>query len=89
MRLMNYAEVPIPTSNKQSAFSITLQGDSLMQKNDSQHIECRIGRVGAITGIPVQVRLEEVESLISGPLERSKVAREIFCLYRGYNFMEL
>ena len=61
---MNYAEVPIPTSTKQGAFSITLQGDSLMQKNGSQRIECRIGRIGAITTIPVQVRLEEVEWLL-------------------------
>ena len=26
VRLMNYAELPIPTSNKQGAFSIALQG---------------------------------------------------------------
>ena len=88
VRLMNYAEVPIPTSNKQGAFSITLQGDSSMQRNDSQRIECRIGRVGAITAIPVQVRFEEVNSHMWS-LKRSKVAREIFKLYRGYNFMEV
>ncbi len=89
VRLMNYAEVPIPTSNKQGAFSITLQGDSLMQTNGSQRIECRVGRIGAIATIPVHVRLEEVESLICGSLERSKVARELFSLYRGYNFLEV
>ena len=89
VKLMNCAEVPIPTSNKQGAFSVTLQGNGSMHCNDSQRIECRIGRVGANTAIPVQVRVAEVQAFMSGPLERTKVAREMFKLYRAYNFMEV
>ena len=82
VKLMNYAEIPIPTSSKQGAFSITLQGNSSSHCNDSQRIECRIGRVGAITAIPVQVRLEEVQALISGPWKELKL------LWKCLNFTE-
>ena len=89
VRLMNYVEIPIPTSNKQGAFSVTLQGCSSGLPRNPQLFECRIGRIGALTTIPVQMRFEEVEPLICDLVGYSSVAQEIFNLYRGYNFKEV
>ena len=89
VKLMNYAEVPLPTSNQQGAFSITLQGDGIMSSNNSYHLECKIGRIGAITVIPVQVRVEEVQPLIGEPLEKTKLAQELLKRYRAYNFKQV
>ena len=55
VKLMNYVEVPIPTSNKQGGFSVSLQGNGTSSSTHSYHLECKIGRIGAITVIPVQV----------------------------------
>ncbi len=45
---MNYAEVPIPTSNKQSGYSVSLQGANVLSSSHTSHLECQIGRIGAI-----------------------------------------
>ena len=89
VKLMNYAEVPIPTSNKQGAFSVTLQGNGTLSNSHSYHLECKIGRIGAITVIPVQVRVEEVQPLIGEALEKTKLAQVLLKKYPAYNFKEV
>ncbi len=42
VKLMNYAEVPIPTSNKQGAFSVTLQGTLALSNPSSSCSSWRI-----------------------------------------------
>ena len=44
VKLMNYVEVPISTSNKQGAFSVTLQGNGTLSSSHFYHLECKIGR---------------------------------------------
>ena len=86
---MNYAEVPIPTSNKQGASSVTLQGNGTVVNSHPYHLECKIGRIGAIAVVPVQVRVEEVQPVIGETLEKSKLAQELLKKYRAYNFQEV
>ncbi len=52
-------------------------------------IECKIGRIGAIAVVPVQVRVEEVQPLIGETLEKSKLAQALLKKYRAYNFQEV
>ncbi len=86
VKLMNYAEVPIPTSNKQGGFSVSLQGNGTSPNSHLYHLECRIGRIGSIAIVPVQVSVEEVQPLISETLEKTKLAHELHSKYRAYNF---
>ena len=89
VKLMNYVEVPIPTSNKQGGFTISVQGTDTASNTHSHRLECTIGRIGAITVIPVQISAKEVQPLISGPLGETKLAQELRIKYRAYNFQEV
>ena len=89
VKLMNYVEVPIPTSNKQGGFTISLQGNDTASNTHDYRLECTIGRIGAITVLPVQVSAEEVRPLIGGPLGETKLAQELLSKYRAYNFQEV
>ena len=60
-----------------------------MSLSGTQRFERRIGRIGAITSIPVQIRLDEIESLLSDSVDQSEVAKEMFKQFRGYNFLEV
>ena len=89
VKLMNYVEVPIPTSNKQGGFTVSVQGTDTASNTHRHRLECTIGRIGAITVIPVQISAEEVQPLISGPLGETKLAQELRSKYRAYNFQEV
>ena len=86
IKLMNYAEVPIPTSNKQGGYSVSLQGSSVASNSHALHLECQIGRIGSIAVIPVQVDIEEVQTLIVEPIKDSVFAKFLSGKYRAYNF---
>ena len=86
IKLMNYAEVPIPTSNKQGGYSISLQGSSVASNSHALHLECQIGRIGSIAVIPVQIDIEEVQTLIVEPIKDSVIAKLLSGKYRAYNF---
>ena len=86
VKLMNYAEVPIPTSNKQGGYSVSLQGANVLSSSHTFHLECQIGRIGAISVIPVQVDIEEVQSLVAEPIEGTALAKVLCEKYRAYNF---
>ena len=88
VKLMNYAEVPIPTSNKQSGYSVSLQGTNVLSSSHAFRLECQIGRIGigAIAVIPVQVDIEEVQSLVAEPVESTTLAKALRDKYRAYNF---
>ena len=70
VKLMNPVEVPIPTSNKQGGFTISVQGTDTASNTHSHRLECTIGRIGAITVIPVQISAEEVQPQSVGLSER-------------------
>ncbi len=86
VKLMNYAEVPIPTSNKQGGCSVSLQGANTLSSSHTFHLECKIGRIGAIAVVPVQISVEEVQPLVGEPLERTLLAQALRDKYRAYNF---
>ena len=86
VRLMNYAEVPIPTSTKQGGYSVSLQGTNVPSSSHAFRLECQIGRIGAIAVIPVQVGIEEVQSLVAEPVEGATLAKALWEKYRAYNF---
>ena len=89
VKLMNYVEVPIPTSKKQGGFTVFVQGTNTASTTHSHRLECTIGRIGAITVIPVQICAEEVQPLVSGPLGETILAQELRSKYRAYNFQEV
>ena len=86
VKLMNYAEVPIPTSNKQGGYSVSLQGANVVSSSHTLHLECQIGRIGSISVIPVQVDIEEVQPLVAEPIEGTAIAKVLRENYRAYNF---
>ena len=86
IKLMNYAEVPIPTSNKQGGYSVSLQGSNVASNSHTLHLECQIGRIGSIAVIPVQVDVEEVQTLMAEPIENTAIAKFLSEKYRAYNF---
>ena len=83
---MNYAEVPIPTSNKQGGYSVSLQGSNVASNSHTLHLECQIGRIGSIAVIPVQVDIEEVQTLMVEPIKDTAIAKFLSGKYRAYNF---
>ena len=50
------------------------------------HLECQIGRIGSIAVIPVQVDIEEVQTLMVEPIKDSVIAKFLSGKYRAYNF---
>ena len=57
VQLMHYAEVPIPTTEIQGAFSVCIRGVETFARDHSL-IDCRMsfGRIGTLSSFPLQIR---------------------------------
>ena len=78
VRLMHYAEVPIPTTLKRGAFSLCIKGNGL-SAGDRNFLtfDLKIGRIGSLPSVPVQIRCTSVEELCSAPYHQSTIGRWI------------
>ena len=90
VRLMHYAEVPIPTTMKQGAFSLSIKGNGLSTGDRNfLSFDLKIGRIGALPSVPVQIRCTSVEGLITLPLHQSTIGRWIKKELSGFNISEV
>ena len=82
VRLMHYAEVPIPTTLKQGAFSLSIKGNGLSTGDRNfLSFDLKIGRIGALPSVPVQIRCL--------PLHQSTIGRWIKKELSGFNISEV
>ena len=90
VRLMHYAEVPIPTTLKQGAFGLCIKGNGPYPGDRNLlSFDLRIGRIGSLPSIPVQIRCSSVEKMISIPLNKSSIGRWIKSELSGFNITEV
>ena len=90
VRLMHYAEVPIPTTLKQGAYGLCLKGNGLFPGNRNLlSFDLRIGRIGSLPSIPLQIRCSSVEGMYATPLNKSSIGRWIKSELSGFNIMEV
>ena len=90
VRLMHYAEVPIPTTLKQGAFSLCIKGNGLSAGDRSVlTFDLKIGRIGSLPSIPVQIRCTSVEELNTIPCHQSTIGRWIKRELSGFNITEV
>ena len=90
VRLMHYAEVPIPTTLKQGAFSLSIKGNGLSTcDRNFLSFDLKIGRIGALPSVPVQIRCTSIEGLITLPHHQSTIGRWIKKELSGFNISEV
>ena len=90
VRLMHYAEVPIPTTLKQGAFGLSIKGNGTYPGDRNLlSFDLRIGRIGSLPSIPVQIRCSCVERMMSMPLNKSSIGRWIKSELSGFNITEV
>ena len=88
--LMHYAEVPIPTTLKQGAYGLCLKASGLSPSNRNLlSFELRIGRIGSLPSIPLQIRCSSIEGMYNTPLNKSSIGRWIKSELSGFNIMEV
>ena len=69
VRLMHYAEVPVPTTETQGAFSISIRNVEVYANNrDLLDSRVSFGRIGALNSYPLQIKCKELGGLLSLPL---------------------
>ena len=87
---MHYAEVPIPTTLKQGAYGLCVKGNGLFSGDRNLlSFDLRIGRIGSLPSIPVQIRCSSVEGMYSTPLNKSSIGRWIKSELSGFNIIEV
>ena len=90
VRLMHYAEVPIPTTLKQGAFSLCTRGNGLSAGDRSVlTFDLKIGRIGSLPSTPVQIRCTSIEELNAIPCHQSTIGRWIKRELSGFNITEV
>ena len=91
VQLMRYAELPIPTTVKQGAYSFSLWGNRLYSGDRNLlSMDLTIGRIGSLPSSPVQIRCSDIGNLISHhPLNKSDIRRWIRAELSGFNFAEV
>ena len=90
VRLMHYAEVPVPTSEIQGAFSISIRNVE-GYAGDRDLLDSRVcfGRIGALNSYPLQIKCKELGGLLSFPAERSAVGTLLREKFSGFNFQSV
>ena len=90
VRLMHYAEVPIPTTLKQGAFGLCIKGNGLSSGDRNfLSFDLKIGRIGSLPSVPVQIRSSSVQGLSSSPHHKSTIGRWIKSELSGLNITEV
>ena len=90
VRLMHYAEVPIPTSMKQGAFSIYVKGCGAgSDDRNFLRLNVRIDRIGSLPYSPMQIPMRNLRALISEPLHESIVGKWLKSELSAVNLCEV
>ena len=90
VRLMHYAEVPIPTTMKQGAFSLSIKGNGLSTGNKNLlSFDLKVGRIGSLPSVPMQIRCANILGLMTLPLAQSRIGKWIKRDLSGFNFCEV
>ena len=90
VRLMHYAEVPIPTTMKQGAFSLSITGNGLSTGDRNLlSFDLKVGRIGSLPSVPMQIRCASILGLMTLPLHQSKIGKWIKRDLSGFNICEV
>ena len=90
VRLMHYAEVPIPTTVKQGAFSLSMKGNGLLiGDRNLLSFDLKVGRIGSLPSVPMQIRCASIHGLMTVPLHQSTIGKWIKKDLSGFNICEV
>ena len=90
VRLMHYAEVPIPTTVKQGAFSLCIKGNGFAASDRNfLTFDLKVGRIGSLPSVPLQIRCTSIEEFYSVPYHQSSIGRWIKRELSGFNISEV
>ena len=86
IRLMHYAELPIPTTEAQGAFSLNIRGVGLCAYDPTLLAFCvSFGRIGSLPSYPVQIKSKELKTLLTPPIKESAIVIWLQKIF-GFNF---
>ena len=87
IRLMHYAELPIPTTEAQGAFSLNIRSVGICASDPILLAFCvSFGRIGSLPSYPVQIKSKELRSLLTSPLKESAIVIWLQQKISGFNF---
>ena len=87
IRLMHYAELPIPTTEAQGAFSLNIRSVGICASDPTLLAFCvSFGRIGSLPSYPVQIKSKELRSLLTSPLKESAIVIWLQQKVSGFNF---
>ena len=87
IRLMHYAELPIPTTEAQGAFSLNIRSAGVCSFNRTLlAFRVSFGRIGALPSYPVQIRSKELNGLLTFPIKESAIVTWLQSKISGFNF---
>ena len=87
IRLMHYAELPIPTTEAQGAFSLNIRSVGICASDPTLLAFCvSFGRIGSLPSYPVQIKSKELKSLLTSPLKESAIVIWLQQKISGFNF---
>ena len=87
IRLMHYAELPIPTTEAQGAFSLNIRSVGICASDPTLLAFCvSFGRMGSLPSYPVQIKSKELRSLLTSPLKESAIVIWLQQKVSGFNF---
>ena len=84
---MHYAELPIPTTEAQGAFSLNIRSVGICASDPTLLAFCvSFGRIGSLPSYPVQIKSKELRSLLTSPLKESAIVIWLQQKISGFNF---
>ena len=87
IRLMHYAELPIPTTEAQGAFSLNIRSVGVCPFNRTLlAFRASFGRIGALPSYPVQIKSKELNDLLTFPIKESAIVTWFQRKISGFNF---
>ena len=87
IRLMHYAELPIPTTEAQGAFSLNIRSVGVCSFNRTLlAFRVSFGRIGALPSYPVQIKSKELNGLLTFPIKESAIVTWLQSKISGFNF---
>ena len=87
IRLMHYAELPIPTTEVQGAFSLNIRSVGVSTSDCTIFEFCvSFGRIGSLPSYPVQNKGKELNGLLTSSLKESAIVSWLQRKISGFNF---
>ena len=85
--LLHYAEIPVPTSISQGAFSISCLNIGLPSRTDVDasllHFKVSRGRISALHSVPVQIKWTDIQSYCEPTIEESNIDKWLRTEFSG------